>query len=832
MFSETDFPHPSDCDNTYFEFGDPQSFVTLINNTNTSLTEWVHEQSSSSLLSDSPGQSVQSTNYSSDSSPLAEITLLAEQLSSDRTELWEKPQENFEFYADDMRLQQVNELHGPVETQLDLRQTMCYCGAGIPQISPTPPAHHQHYPYYTCCSHPNPFSAPYPVTERIACGKTYSEVQTLPSVQTLTGPWSHDHFSHSNYATIQDEEQRNQVTQVQVQPSTTMSYLQYGEPPPQADLSINRTSSNYEPCGNLETLCYSSMESNLSQPFQNLECSSEADKSAKDHPFQFKCYTLVRPNNNEFYQNSSDHLNEPEKKLRSSGTRSKYSTQIGGSVTSGHVAVDGTEAKNVSNVHDSISELEPVESVVAAASAALANFHHRGSLQLWQFLVALLDDAKSQHLICWTGRTLEFKLNEPEEVARLWGIQKNRPAMNYDKLSRSLRYYYEKGIMQKVSGERYVYRFVYEPELLFALAFPGEDQGQLNRSDSSIDVEQFSAMSPPTDNSGPNKDWGDQRRKEDKRYGPAFTETKPITQEKITTTVTSETDLNNPLPGKCNTPSSVTDVTVHYYNPITSPFSSRTSLIYESFGTNELKPSEVISANTLAPQNNVDNVEISDLTEQNQLPLGQPTTSQSDVTVFHSDSHWYDYTVDTQMNDSRSNHVQEYSGASGPTLTTSWSGTSITQMPTSKTGHRHQHHIHDSVNWLDSWTTDNSRAMLHTPPVSGFFPVSESYQVTLPDQSIVTLLPHESYTQLSEPDCAISPPSCSFLDSSSTLTHENQIDLVPADWAQNFTLSQDYNEQTNWDLDTLSLKRDGLDTQSPRCFYEQVKCPMLYSKQG
>ncbi|XP_058814300.1 ETV5-related protein Ets96B-like isoform X2 [Topomyia yanbarensis] len=98
----------------------------------------------------------------------------------------------------------------------------------------------------------------------------------------------------------------------------------------------------------------------------------------------------------------------------------------------------------------------------------------RGSLQLWQFLVALLDEpASSAGCIAWTGRGMEFKLVEPEEVARRWGIQKNRPAMNYDKLSRSLRYYYEKGIMQKVAGERYVYKFVCDPEALFNMAYGG-----------------------------------------------------------------------------------------------------------------------------------------------------------------------------------------------------------------------------------------------------------------------------------------------------------------------------------------------------------------------
>ncbi|NXP53018.1 ETV4 protein, partial [Heliornis fulica] len=106
-------------------------------------------------------------------------------------------------------------------------------------------------------------------------------------------------------------------------------------------------------------------------------------------------------------------------------------------------------------------------------------YQRRGSLQLWQFLVALLDDPSNSHFIAWTGRGMEFKLIEPEEVARLWGIQKNRPAMNYDKLSRSLRYYYEKGIMQKVAGERYVYKFVCEPEALFSLAFPDNQRPTL-----------------------------------------------------------------------------------------------------------------------------------------------------------------------------------------------------------------------------------------------------------------------------------------------------------------------------------------------------------------
>ncbi|XP_006636330.2 ETS translocation variant 5a isoform X1 [Lepisosteus oculatus] len=113
-------------------------------------------------------------------------------------------------------------------------------------------------------------------------------------------------------------------------------------------------------------------------------------------------------------------------------------------------------------------------------------YQRRGSLQLWQFLVTLLDDPANGHFIAWTGRGMEFKLIEPEEVARRWGIQKNRPAMNYDKLSRSLRYYYEKGIMQKVAGERYVYKFVCDPEALFTMAFPDNQRPSLKSDPDSL----------------------------------------------------------------------------------------------------------------------------------------------------------------------------------------------------------------------------------------------------------------------------------------------------------------------------------------------------------
>lgn len=69
----------------------------------------------------------------------------------------------------------------------------------------------------------------------------------------------------------------------------------------------------------------------------------------------------------------------------------------------------------------------------------LVNLGNNGQIQLWQFLLELLTDKDARDCISWVGDEGEFKLNQPELVAQKWGQRKNKPTMNYEKLSRALR---------------------------------------------------------------------------------------------------------------------------------------------------------------------------------------------------------------------------------------------------------------------------------------------------------------------------------------------------------------------------------------------------------
>lgn len=74
-----------------------------------------------------------------------------------------------------------------------------------------------------------------------------------------------------------------------------------------------------------------------------------------------------------------------------------------------------------------------------SALVPLVRAGNNGQIQLWQFLLELLTDKDARDCISWVGDEGEFKLNQPELVAQKWGQRKNKPTMNYEKLSRALR---------------------------------------------------------------------------------------------------------------------------------------------------------------------------------------------------------------------------------------------------------------------------------------------------------------------------------------------------------------------------------------------------------
>uniref|UniRef100_A0A3Q3WCD6 Uncharacterized protein n=1 Tax=Mola mola TaxID=94237 RepID=A0A3Q3WCD6_MOLML len=106
---------------------------------------------------------------------------------------------------------------------------------------------------------------------------------------------------------------------------------------------------------------------------------------------------------------------------------------------------------------ETITVKDPYQ-ILGPTSSRLAN-PGSGQIQLWQFLLELLSDSANAGCITWEGTNGEFKMTDPDEVARRWGERKSKPNMNYDKLSRALRYYYDKNIMTKVHGKRYAYKF-------------------------------------------------------------------------------------------------------------------------------------------------------------------------------------------------------------------------------------------------------------------------------------------------------------------------------------------------------------------------------------
>ncbi|XP_036895580.1 ETS translocation variant 2 [Sturnira hondurensis] len=120
---------------------------------------------------------------------------------------------------------------------------------------------------------------------------------------------------------------------------------------------------------------------------------------------------------------------------------------------------DGTTSSKEYESSDFTSSSGPSQQSDRTTLAHYPKTNHRGPIQLWQFLLELLQDGARSSCIRWTGNSLEFQLCDPKEVARLWGERKRKPGMNYEKLSRGLRYYYRRDIVRKSGRSKYTYCF-------------------------------------------------------------------------------------------------------------------------------------------------------------------------------------------------------------------------------------------------------------------------------------------------------------------------------------------------------------------------------------
>uniref|UniRef100_A0A8C4YGY8 ETS-related transcription factor Elf-3 n=1 Tax=Gopherus evgoodei TaxID=1825980 RepID=A0A8C4YGY8_9SAUR len=87
--------------------------------------------------------------------------------------------------------------------------------------------------------------------------------------------------------------------------------------------------------------------------------------------------------------------------------------------------------------------------------------HSPRGTHLWEFIRdILLHPELNEGLMKWEDRREGiFKFLRSEAVAQLWGQKKKNSSMTYEKLSRAMRYYYKREILERVDGRRLVYKF-------------------------------------------------------------------------------------------------------------------------------------------------------------------------------------------------------------------------------------------------------------------------------------------------------------------------------------------------------------------------------------
>lgn len=134
---------------------------------------------------------------------------------------------------------------------------------------------------------------------------------------------------------------------------------------------------------------------------------------------------------------------------------------------------DSTESKRTENndlekEEDNVEEDRParrchsryaLRNINGGSSSKQCRPTVRKTVVLWKFLEELLDKGE-ENCVSWVSKEEgTFKFVDSKLAAKLWGQRKNKRNMTYEKLSRALRYYYDRRIMFHEEGQKLIYRF-------------------------------------------------------------------------------------------------------------------------------------------------------------------------------------------------------------------------------------------------------------------------------------------------------------------------------------------------------------------------------------